>query len=230
MKPIKILTLSLVLAAAASTLRAGWYGNLGKPATYGRSTAAGVVDIGSRKLETKSGNTQKLDVLGVSLQATHGFGHGVEVFGRLSPQTLRWEFNDSSFKPSLFGLGGGLQWTPAWQKQPLKVGFGAGFDWAKGKDNGTDINVAELSFAGGVGYAMDKSLDLYAGLSLIATDVNLKNNGVKTDLSENTPIGLFGGLNYRLPNGFGLGAEVRLINEQMVSLVGRYSFGPRTAE
>jgi hypothetical protein len=112
----------------------------------------------------------------------------------------------------------------------VRVVLGSGIDWAKGKDIGTDINVAELSLAGGVGYAVDKSLDLYGGLSLIATDVNLKTNGVKSDLSEHNPLGLFGGLNYRLARGFGFGAELRLINEQMVSLVGRYSFGPRTAE
>lgn len=227
MKLQKISLLAAGLMIAAAQVRAGWYGNLGKTLDKGHTAVGAVVDIGGRDLEAENNSGDgDVDITGLTVRVTHGLGAGVEVYGRIAPMTMKWEADDiPGFEPNLLTLGGGLQWAPEGQRGPLTFGVGAGFDWGQGDDNDIDLELMEFSLAGGVGYAVDKNLDIYGGLSLLNTDVTLETGGTDFDYEAEDPIGLFAGVNYSLNRNIALGAELRLINEQVISLVGRYTFG-----
>jgi hypothetical protein len=216
------LVLSLLVSAAAPA-GAFWIGNPASVLGDGETSAQGVFDMGTIELE--SGNTDlDMDVTRLYVQGNRGFGSGFELFGRLLPMTGKLEFENSTIEPDVWGLGVGARWTPAGQTGPLRWGGQFSFDWNQGDDQGMDVDLKRIAFSGGAGYAVERNVDVYGGLTFMSADVSLEGNGSSSDADLDTPIGLFAGLGFRPAPQWTVGLELHLINEQIFGFTGAYRF------
>lgn len=198
-------------------------GNPGKVAEKGKGDIGAVIEMGERELDVDSAGSGDVDIQGLTVEGRYGIGSGVELRGRLIPMTTQWDMGDG-VEPSMLGLGAGVQWSPDGQKGPLTWGLGAGLDWGQGDDSDVDVDYLDITLNGGVNYAVNKTLDAYGGLSFTNSDVTLDFPGGSIDADMDSPLGLFGGVDFKATNNWILGAEIRLISETMISLTGRYAF------
>lgn len=213
--------ISIVLASPCFAYR---FGNPGKILNPGQISAGVSLETGERGLEADRSPSLDVNLTGLSFEGRYGLGKGLELRGRLIPMTLEWDFDGSTYSPSVLGLGAGLQWIPEGQKGPLTWGLGGGLDWGTGKDNGYDLDYLDILLNGGLSYSVDKKMDVYGGLSYIQSDITLKSSLAKSDLKTDVPVGLYGGFNVKPQPQWMLGVELRLMNETMLSLSGAYTF------
>jgi hypothetical protein len=225
---MKKTAISIALGAALSlgSLPAGaaWFGTPGFAMRNGRSSIQAVYDTGTRSIEPKNGgNDIDMDTNRFYIEYARGFGNGLDLFGRFMPETGDASFENSNYNPSLLGFGGGVHWAPA-QSGPVHWGGQVSLDLDSGKDQGTKLNVTEIALAGGGSYRANNNLDVYAGASLMRSDISVKNGGTQKFELSNT-FGLYGGLGFLPTPNVTLGFELHLINETVFGFSGSYRFG-----
>ena len=217
--------LGFVTAVFPASAQAAWFGSPGSALSNERASIQATYDTGSRSIEPKDGGRSfDMDTDRFYLQMAHGFGGGLDLFGRFMPQTGDASFEDSGFNPSIWGLGGGLHWAPA-QSGRLRFGGQVSLDWDQGKDQGTKLSVTEMALAGGASYRPRSNVDVYGGVSFLKSDVTFKtgSNTQKFVLSDN--FGLFAGVGVNPTPALTLAFELHLINETIFGFNASYRFG-----
>lgn len=224
MKKLKVF-LGFAAAVLSASAQAAWFGSPGTALSNGRSSIQATYDTGSRDIEPKDGGTSfSMDTDRFYLQYGHGFGGGLDLFGRFMPQTGDASFENMGFNPSIWGLGGGLHWAPS-QSGRVRWGGQVSLDWDQGKDQGTTLKVVETALAGGASYRPRQNVDVYGGVSFMKSDVTFKNgsNTSKYELSDN--FGLFAGVGVNPTPALTLAFELHLINETVFGFNAAYRFG-----
>jgi hypothetical protein len=61
-------------------------------------------------------------------------------------------------------------------------------------------------------------------ISFTQSNVTIEGPGGKADFEIDSPVGLFGGVEFQANPNWNFGAELRLLNETMLSLSARYAF------
>ena len=220
-----ILFLGVAAAVLAPSAQAAWFGSPGSALSYNRSSIQATYDTGSRSIEPKDGGTSfDMDTDRFYVQYGRGFGGGLDLFGRLMPQTGDASFENRGYNPSIWGLGGGLHWAPP-QSGRVRWGGQVSLDWDQGKDQGTTLKVLETVLAGGASYRPHKNVDVYGGVSFMKSDVTFKNgsNTSKFELSDN--FGLFAGVGVNPAPALTLAFELHVINETVFGFNAAYRFG-----
>jgi hypothetical protein len=220
----KSLVFAALAAMAAGPARAYYVGSVGFPFRQGGNGLEVVYDTGSREIEPSDGGREfDMDTDRLYFQYTRGLGNGLELFGRVMPETGEVEFEDSFFNPEVWGLGGGVRWSPQ-QKGKLKLGFQAAFDLNQGDDEDVDIDIKELMFVGGGSYRVNRNVDAYGGLSFLKSNITVEWAGYDADYENSGTIGLFGGFDLKPSKNFTVGVELHLINETVFAVTGRFKF------
>lgn len=220
--------LALIIAVAALgtsavPAQASYIGSLGFPMKKGANALEVGYQTGSREVEFDGGGEDDLESNGIVIQYGRGLGNGLEFFGRLTP-TGEMEFDLGGGDFDVFGLGGGVRWSPR-QQGAFKFGLQFSFDWTQGDDGDTDIDTKEILFAGGGSYRINKNVDAYGGLSLLKLDGTVDGPGAgDADFESDNTFGLFGGFDLKPSQNFTVGVELRLVNETAFGVTGRFKF------
>lgn len=222
---MKKMLLPLLFAAASVPAQAYYIGSVGKPFGRGGQALELIYDAGAREIEPSNGGQDvDMDTNRLYFQYTRGLGNGLEFFGRVMPETGEADFDPGNFNPDLWGLGGGVRWSPK-QKGAFKLGFQFSLDWNQGDDQNTDIDIKEILFAGGGSYRVNRNVDVYGGLSLLKSDITVEPPaGPDQDWENGNTFGLFGGLDLKPGKNFTVGLELRLVNETIFAVSGRMKF------
>jgi opacity protein-like surface antigen len=225
---MKKLMMIAALAGFASAPASAYYiGSLGYPMKDGANSLEAIYDTGSREMEPSGGGeTGDVDTNRLYVQWGHGLGNGLELFGRVMPQTGEASLEDSDLDFEMWGLGGGVRWSPR-QKGKVKFGLQASFDWSQGDEkniSSISMDIKEMMFSGGVSSRVNKNVDVYGGLSLLKSDATLDYPGDSVDMKNSNTFGIFGGLDLKPSKNFTVGVELHLINETVFAFSGRLKF------
>ncbi|MBI4396634.1 MAG: outer membrane beta-barrel protein [Elusimicrobia bacterium] len=223
-----LLVFSLFFLIRSPSLQAFWLGNPGEPLDDDYSSVKFVYDDGTKDVEGPGNREVELAFHRFYLQYTEGTAHSFGVFIRGIPQTSRLNFEGSGFNPALWGLGVGARWSPPEPLGPFYLGLQIAGDWIQGEqDEGgvdSDVTWLEGTAAGGISFPIDEPLSVYAGVSLIRSDITLEVAGSESDIEQDDAYGGYFGLAFVPNEPWTLGLEIHLINEQTVGAMLNYSF------
>jgi hypothetical protein len=206
-------TLAAMLLFSAGPAWSLWFGNPALRSEEGPSALSVIYDFGQRDTEGPAGTTGDMEFHRVYAEYSHAplEGRDLEVFARATPFTGFFDLEGSSFDPNILHVGGGARL--AFQPQDLPTfGLQASLDYSQGSEDDAgfdnDVTWMDLAIAAGASYPFAENVDLY----------------VEANLEEDETIGAYIGLEYLPSPRWTLGAELHIINEQVVGIRGGYRF------
>lgn len=212
---------------AGTTVQAAWFGQIGRANGRDEHSIEFIYDTGDRDIRVKgtNGPDVQLNAHRFTVQYARGLGQGFELFARGVPFTGRINLENSSFNPDLWGLGGGLHWSPPEPIGPVRLGFVAGVDFFQGTKSSRDnLNWLELSLAGGATVPLVEHVDLFGGVSFVRPDMRFEISNTVTKFDTEQRFGGFGGIGYSPNDAWTLTASVELGAEAVVGMSARYHF------
>jgi hypothetical protein len=219
------LTGLLVLTAGVS--HAYWIGNQGLSIQEKGGALEIIYDTGERDIVPENGGPSvDLESHRLYAQWRYGASKSVQLVGRVLPGTGRLDLDNSNFNPNVWGLGGGIQFSPREKLGAVRVGASAAYDINFGESGDDEIRWTEFTAATGVSYDPAETVRVYGGLSIIKDTYDFEFNpgNVQVDYKNDDSWGLFAGVNFLPADPWVISFEAHFLNEAVFGFNLRYRF------
>lgn len=217
----------MAMAFFAVSADAAWYGQIGRANGRDEHSIEFAYDTGDRDIRVKgtNGPDTELSAHRFTVQYARGLGQGFELLARGVPFTGRVNLEGSSFNPDVWGVGGGLHWSPPEPLGVVRLGFVAGVDFFQGTESSrNNMNWLELSLAGGATVPLVEHVDLFGGVSFVRPDLRFEAANVVTKFDTEKRFGGFGGVGYSPNDAWTLSAVIEMGAQAVMGFSARYHF------